>query len=410
MDTRKKEQIGLFRFGLIFPLLDERLQWGETTCMMREICGKDHDIPFSTKTRISIPTLYSWMKAYKGNRNIEDIYPKDRSDKGFHRKLSLETEKALLLFRDKHPKVKISTLVRMAAMEGLFLPSETVDMSVIYRMFQSQDLKGKVRGDKDMRRLEMEHVNQVWYLDAMAGPKAYVGQGKERRLVTAKLFALIDDKSRLIPYARFYKDETSESLLDCLWGAFNARGLPRQTHTDNGAAMRDERLKLGCAALEVNFTHAKPYTPTGKAKVERFFSTVRMQFLPTLGESPLELYELNKRWQKYLEEYNTRFHSGIGMSPLQCYLNEVEAVRPAPQDLPRLFRSREIRTVSKARTVSLNAVLLEVPLGYTGRKIELRFTTMDEVEAFYDGASLGMLKPVDLHANSMAHMMTGVQQ
>ncbi|MFA6682332.1 MAG: DDE-type integrase/transposase/recombinase, partial [Sphaerochaeta sp.] len=349
-----------------------------------------------------------WMKAYKGNRNIEDIYPKDRSDKGYRRKLSLETEKALLLFRDKHPKVKISTLVRMAATEGIFLPSETVDMSVIYRMFQGQDLKGKVRGDKDMRRLEMEHVNQVWYLDAMAGPKAYIGIGKDRRLVTSKLFALLDDKSRLIPYARFYKDETSESLLDCLWGAFNARGLPRQVHTDNGSAMRDERLKLGCAALEVNFTHAKPYTPQGKAKIERFYSTVRMQFLPTLGETPLELYELNKRWQKYLEEYNTRFHSGIGMSPIQCYLNEVEAVRPSPPDLPRLFRSREIRTVSKARTVSLNAVLLEVPLGYTGRKIELRFTNTDEVEAFYDGTSLGMLKPVDLHANSRAHRMTGV--
>lgn len=134
-----------------------------------------------------------------------------------------------------------------------------------------------------------------------------------------------------------------------------------------------------------------------------------MQFLPTLGEAPLELYELNRRWQKYMEEYNTRFHSGIGMSPIQCYLNEVEAVRPAPQDLPRLFRSREIRTVSKARTVSLNSVLLEVPLGYTGRKIELRFTSMDEVEAFYDGTSLGILKPVDLHANSRAHRMTGAQ-
>ncbi|WP_155816664.1 hypothetical protein [Sphaerochaeta pleomorpha] len=93
------------------------------------------------------------------------------------------------------------------------------------------------------------------------------------------------------------------------------------------------------------------------------------------------------------------------MSPLQCYLSEVEAVRPAPQDLPRLFRSRETRTVSKARTVSLNSVLLEVPLGYTGRKIDLRFTSMENVEAFYDGRSLGFLKPVDLHANSRAQRM-----
>jgi hypothetical protein len=255
----------------------------------------------------------------------------------------------------------------------------------------------------------MEYVNQVWYLDAMVGPKVYVGQGRERKLATSKLFALLDDKSRLVTYARFYRDETSDSLLDCLWGGFNARGLPRQCHTDNGAAMRDERIKLGCAALEVNFTHARPYTPTGKAKIERFFSTVRMQFLPTLGDEPLELYELNKRWVAYLEEYNDRHHSGIGMSPLQCYLSEVQAVRPAPPDLPRLFRKREIRTVSKARTVSLDSVLLEVPLGYSGRKIELRYNTTSDVEAFYEGVGIGMLKPVDYQANSRAHRMQGVQ-
>jgi len=173
--------------------------------------------------------------------------------------------------------------------------------------------------------------------------------------------------------------------------------------------MRDERIKLGCAALEVNFTHSRPYTPTGKAKVERLFSTVRMQFLPTLGDEPLELYELNKRWVAYLEEYNDRYHSGIGMSPLQCYLSEVQAVRPAPPDLPRLFRKRAIRTVSKARTVSLDSVLLEVPLGYSGRKIELRYNTTSDVEAFYEGVSIGMLKPVDYQANSRAHRMQGVQ-
>ena len=134
-----------------------------------------------------------------------------------------------------------------------------------------------------------------------------------------------------------------------------------------------------------------------------------MQFLPTLGDEPLELYELNKRWAGYLEQYNDRYHSGIGTTPLQCYLAEVQAVRPAPPDLPRLFRKREVRTVSKARTVSLNSVLLEVPLGYSGRKIELRYTTTSDVEAFHDGQSIGMLKAVDYQANSRAHRMQGAQ-
>jgi hypothetical protein len=134
-----------------------------------------------------------------------------------------------------------------------------------------------------------------------------------------------------------------------------------------------------------------------------------MQFLPTIGDKPLELFELNRLWQSWMEEYNNRYHSGIGKSPLECYLSEVQAVRPAPPDLPKLFRKREVRTVSKARTVSLGSVLYEVPLGYSGRKIELRFNDAADVEAFYDGERLGMLRPVDLHANSRAHRMEGVR-
>jgi hypothetical protein len=407
MDMKQKEQVALFRFALIFPLLDDRLQRGEITHKMRQICDREYEIPYSNRKRVSMGTLYAWLTAYRERRNIEDLYPKGRSDKGQRRRISSETAVALLKLREQYPQDKITTLVRRAVNLGIFLPSEQVDMSLIYRIFREQSAKGPIKHDKDMRRLEMEYVNQMWYLDAMVGPKVSVGEGKQRRLVTSKLFALLDDKSRLVPYARFYRNETSESLLDCLWGAFNARGLPRQVHTDNGSAMRDERIKLGCADLEVNYTHSRPYTPTGKAKIERFFSTVRMQFLPLLGTDTLSLHTVNQRWIQYLQEYNSRYHSGIGTSPLECYLSEIEAIRPAPRDLPRLFRKREIRTVTKARTVSLDGVLLEVPLGYTGRKIELRYTAVHDVEAFYEGKSIGMLQQVDLKANARAYRVQG---
>jgi hypothetical protein len=231
MDTKQKEQVALFRFALIFPLLDDRLQRGELTRKMLQLCEREYEIPYSNRKRVSMGTLYAWLTAYRKQRNIEDLYPKGRSDKGRRRRISSETSAALLTLREQYPEDKITTLVRRAVNLGIFLPSEKVDMSLIYRIFREQSAKGPIKHDKDMRRLEMEYVNQMWYLDAMVGPKVYAGEGRQR-LVTAKLFALLDDKSRLVPYGRFYRDETSESLLDCLWGAFNARGLPRQVHTD----------------------------------------------------------------------------------------------------------------------------------------------------------------------------------
>jgi len=402
MNRIKQEQVALFRYGLIFPLLDERLERGDKTRLMKEIAFREYDIPFSPRKRVTVSTLYLWLNAYKKRRSIEDLFPQIRQDKGSSRTLSSETELALRAFRELHPQDPLTTFVKKAVAANIFLPHEQVTMPTIYRLFKDYELEKKALRTKDMRRFSMESCNDCWMLDAMVGPQVYLEENGTKRLVKAKLFALIDDKSRLITYAQFYKDEKAESLMDCLWNAFNARGLPRKIFTDNGSAMRDGRLKLGCAALEVHLSFAKAYAPTSKAKIERFFLTVRMQFLPMLPAEPLTLYALNKRWQQYVHEYNGRHHSGIGMAPLACYLEDVQAIRPAPNNLPKHFRARETRKVSLARTISLDNVLYEVPLGYAGRTIELRYLTLDSIEAFCDGTSIGYVKPVDLVANSRA--------
>jgi hypothetical protein len=61
------------------------------------------------------------------------------------------------------------------------------------------------------------------------------------------------------------------------------------------------------------------------------------------------------------------------------------------------------QTQSLARTVSLGGRLYEVPMGYGGRKIELRYSDTSGIEAFHEGRSIGFLRPVDLVANSNAH-------
>jgi len=403
MERVKKEKIALFRFGVIFPLLDERLQWGEKSQIIRDICKQTYEIPYSDRNHVSPATVYNWFRLYSHKQRIEDLYPASRKDKGRHRSLSSETELNLRHFRDEHQGVKLTTLVAMAVKEGVFLPSEVVGMAVIYRMFKEYDRNRKAKNTKDMRRFTMENCNECWMLDAMTGPKVFVTLEGKRKMVTSKLWAFIDDKSRLITYAQFYKDETAESLIDCAIKAFSSRGLPRKVFTDNGPAMRDHRLKLGLAELQVHLSYAKVYSPTSKAKIERFFSSVRMQFLPPLGTEPLDLYELNKAWQLYMQHYNTRFHSGIKATPLEVYLNEIEAVRPAPPHMKPYFRSHEKRKVTLARTVSLNNLQYEVPIGYAGLTLDLRFCDAEQVEAFYQDKSIGILTLCDQIANSRAH-------
>jgi hypothetical protein len=72
----------------------------------------------------------------------------------------------------------------------------------------------------------------------------------------------------------------------------------------------------------------------------------------------------------------------------------------APNQLPDYFRYREQRTVSNDRTVRLAGRLYQVPLGLAGKRVELRYETLDRVELFVDGASKGFVSEVPLHANS----------
>ena len=49
--------------------------------------------------------------------------------------------------------------------------------------------------------------------------------------------------------------------------------------SDNGACFVDETIAVTCAKLGIRITHSPPYRPEGRGKIERFFETVRGQFL-----------------------------------------------------------------------------------------------------------------------------------
>ena len=153
---------------------------------------------------------------------------------------------------------------------------------------------------------------QLWMADFMHGPKLRDG----RHFKKAILHAIIDDASRYVISARFYWHETVEVLLTEMMIAARRFGLCQRFYTDNGASYSSTHLKQVCARLGIHLVHTPPYRPQGRGKVERFFRTVREQFLSG-QQNVLTIDELNSNLNDYLAEYHQRPHSGIGISPLQ---------------------------------------------------------------------------------------------
>ena len=335
MNREQKEKVAIFRFGVIFPLVEKNLHeyWGEKQRIIREVVSKEWEIPFSTRTYISKATVLSWVRRYEaGGRKIEALFPENRGDKGRMRSITDEQIDALMRLRQENPKISTPRLVEKARNANVFPPGTEVSMASIYRLMKIR--KGKrLKVQEDMRKFEVQMANDLWQSDCMHGPQI-LDNGKKRK---SYLFAVIDDHSRLITHGQFYLAENLENYLDCLWTAMRKRGVPRKLYVDNGASFRSHRLQLGCAALEVGLSYARPYRPQGKGKIERFFRTVRMQFLPELGED-MTLEKINSLFAAYLDQkYHQTIHGTTGQNPLDRYLADVKALRKAPIIFPIIF-------------------------------------------------------------------------
>ncbi|MBN1601317.1 MAG: DDE-type integrase/transposase/recombinase [Chitinispirillaceae bacterium] len=398
MDYEQKEKIAVFRFGVIFPLIEKNLNeyWGEKERILRELVSKEWEIPFSKRTFISKATILNWIKCYEeGGRKIEALFPKARGDRGQMRCIDDELLDGLIQFRKKNPKLSTTRLVNKAKSEGVIPQGKEISMASVYRLMKQHKLKAE-KVKKDHRKFEVQMSNDLWQSDCMHGLKV-LHQGKNRK---SYLFAVLDDHSRLITHGQFYLSESLENYLDCLWTAFRKRGIPRKLYVDNGPSFRSHRLQLGCASLEIGLSYARPYKPQGKGKIERFFRTVRTQFLPELPET-LSLEELNAMFFRYLDDvYHSRIHGGTGQTPVDRYLEDAKSLRQAPADLPQYFRKQATRRVNNDRTVKLDGRLFEAPVGLIGSEVVLRFENYDRIEVFVDDESKGFLRALDQEVNS----------
>nr|WP_232061593.1 helix-turn-helix domain-containing protein [Mycobacterium xenopi] len=61
----RAQAIGLFRYQLICPALDEGLSTKQRGKLVREIAGQTHADPFGNQVRISRETLDRWIRRYR---------------------------------------------------------------------------------------------------------------------------------------------------------------------------------------------------------------------------------------------------------------------------------------------------------------------------------------------------------
>ena len=399
MEEDRKKQVATFRFGVIHDLVGGvELEPGQQERLIREKCDRKWVIPFSEKTRITRSTILRWVKLYKdAGGKLDALCNHDRSDSGKSRAIDEESGLALIRLRAELPKATVHRLISEMNKRRLVSPGLVLTTATVHRFLRSNGLMKRTEAlPEDRRRFEAELPNDLWQSDCMHGPTVD-HQGKKRKTY---LLAFIDDHSRLVPHAEFYLSESLPSYLKALEEALLTRGLPRKIYTDNGSAFRSHHLEHVTASLGIALIHARPYKPQGKGKIERFFRTVRGDFLT--GFKGNALAELNQALFLWLNEiYHQRIHSSTGQTPFARFTSRMECLREAPHNLKDYFRKTVRRRVAKDRTISLDGRIFEAPVSLIGRQVALMYheEEPEQVEILLGKVSFGMATPVNLHVN-----------
>jgi len=398
----KAEKIALFRYGLIAPLVLEPLPHGELTRRAQEIAARHYEIPGSQRTSVTVDTLLDWALRYRRG-GFEALAPQPRQDRGQSRTITPQLADLIERLKRENPHRTGTTLLREVALSS-GQGTAGLSASTLYRFLKQRGLSARqLLALPAHKKFEAQHANQIWQSDVLYGPYVQRPGGGKRQ---AFLHATLDDASRLIPHAQFYADQGLDTFLDCLRQAVAARGLPVRLYVDNAKVYRSSQLARIAASLGILIVHTPPYQPEGRGKIERFFRSVREQFLANLDlKQTLTLDDLNQRLWAWIDNaYHSTEHSALGTTPLLRWQRDIEHIRQLPPatDLRRLFFHRLDRVVRRDSTFLLQSRFYEAPPDLAGQTIEVRFDPLDpaSVEIYFQGQPQGTARLVDPVVNA----------
>ena len=330
MDENGRRELGLFRYALIRDVADPG-------CRRPSEAGwsappdREHVGPDGRPVRVARGTLDEWIRAYRQG-GFEALVPRPRVvaprtsaevlELAFHSSASGRSGPRRRSGRSCSPP---------AAMTGR---CRGCGLCRRISRAQGQHPRGRPHPGEGLWPFEAAVRNELGPGTGCTAPR---WPAPPRRAV---LLAFIDDHSRLLVGWRWGTGEDVFRLEAALRSGLMARRVPEAILVDRGSPFVSSQLLRACAVLGVKLIHASPRAATTKGKIERFFRTVRDQFLVEIDDG-VELAELNRLFSAWLEVvYHRRAHSETGHTPLARFQAAGASALPSPALLSEAFCGR----------------------------------------------------------------------
>lgn len=393
MDQEKKQAIALMRYSAIAPLITGLSDdYQSLTAFFNNASVKGVIHPDGTIKHYAPGTIERWYRNYKED-GFDALIPAGRADQGKPRRLDDELQEQIKYLKSNYPRMSASAIYRQLRDNGSIKNGE-VSESTVNRYINLIDVQMKTTANQDMRRYERAHINEVWCGDSSVGPCLKTSDGKKHKVY---IIALIDDASRFIAGIDVFFNDNFVNLMSVMKSAVAKYGRPGMFNFDNGSSFKNKQMELLAARIGSVVHYDQPYTPTQKAKIERWFRTMKDQWLSSLDIRDFHsLDELRGSLLAYVQNYNQTVHSSLkGLSPQDRFFSEPDRIRRlSDEEIENSFLLELERRVSSDSVIVIDQVEYEVDYRFAKQRIKLRYSP-DMKDIFIVEAD-GTLTPIRL--------------
>jgi transposase InsO family protein len=350
-------------------------------------------------------TISTWLYRFKSS-GITSLETKPRSDKNTYRKV--QPNELAEAIKDILPRLKANktgrsvkmSVYRLLLKEGFFTRHQ-LSQTHFYRLLREHDMLNTEATKKLRQSFAMKYANEMWQADTMYGPTIKQPDGTWKKTF---LIAFLDDASRVITHAEFFYQDNTENMIDAFRTALFKRGKPERLYFDNGSNYRSKEILQACLRLDILLSHAPIRDGAAKGKIERFFRGFRDRFL-TLHHDFSSLSELNEQTQRWIEEeYNTQYHSGIQMIPIDRFNIDHRRIQFLTDDefSEEIFFIEQDRKVGKTNLIHIDNKKFECPVDLRGKVVQVRFDRVhrNRFIIYFKNQRMGEATLVNLHLNA----------
>lgn len=401
MENETRKKIALFRYGILAPIIsgtyDENKSIKE---FFSDASKKVYTNPRGEDIKVTASTLERWYYSYNKN-GFDALIPQRRNDTGKSRKLDEDITEQIKHLKQEYRRIP-ATLIYQKLLDNGTINKGDISLSTVNRYINQLNLENRYTANKDMRRYERAHINEVWCGDSSVGPYLKMEDKKKK----VYIIALLDDASRYVVGIDIFFNDNFVNLMSVLKSAVTRFGKPKTLNFDNGSSYKNKQIELLAARIGVTLNYCAPYTPTSKAKIERWFRTLKDQWMSQLNMNDYtSLEELRTDLMKYVSKYNQTIHSSLnGLSPQDRFFQESHMIkRLTEEQIDKSFLLEYERRVSADNVIMIDETEYEVDYRYSRQKITLRYSP--DLSKIYvvdkNTEELTPIKLLDKHENSV---------